>query len=188
MMCIYIAILYGIRDLFFATSSIVFKEVYGFSTSAFGPVFIACGLNTISEFLYLTYFSDRSLEKRAHIGKTIAPEDGLSFLVTLPGALNFPIGIFLHGWSVEKRFYWIVPQIGTVLAEFGYILVFKAIQTYLIDAFELYSASLIGANAVLRGTIGAVIPLSGLDLYNALGRPWRNCLLAFVALLFAPLS
>ncbi|KAF2230842.1 MFS general substrate transporter [Viridothelium virens] len=186
-MCVYIAILYGIIYLFFATFPIVFKEVYGFSTSASGLVFIACGIGTLSGLIYLGYFSDRSLKKRASFGVTITPEDRLHFLITIPGALTFPIGIFLYGWGVEEHIHWIVPQIGTALTGFGYILIFTAIQTYLIDAFEVYSASVIGANAVLRGVGGAFLPLSGLELYSALGWGWGNSLLAFVALSFAPL-
>ncbi|PNP51420.1 hypothetical protein THARTR1_07966 [Trichoderma harzianum] len=70
---------------------------------------------------------------------------------------------------------------------FGYILIFTAIQTYLIDAFEDHSASVNGANSALRGFAGALIPLSGLDLYRALGWGWGNSLLAFIALGLAPL-
>ena len=56
----------------------------------------------------------------------------------------------------------------------------------MIDAFEEYAASAIGANAVLRGTAGALLPLGGLNLYKALGWGWRNSLLGFIALTFAP--
>lgn len=66
-------------------------------------------------------------------------------------------------------------------------MIFVSIQTYLIDAFDIYAASVIGANAVLRGTAGALLPLAGLELYHKLGWGWGNSLLAFIALGFAPL-
>ena len=44
-----------------------------------------------------------------------------------------------------------------------------------------------GANVVLRGTAGALVPLSGLDMYNVLGWGWANSLLGFIALVFAPM-
>ncbi|SPQ19366.1 bd4982de-6014-488b-be5c-e37ab0f8e955 [Thermothielavioides terrestris] len=185
-MCSYVAVLYGILYLLFATYSFVFKEVYGFSTFAAGLVFITGGVGTLLGLLYTGRFSDRSLKKQAAAGKQVTPEHRLPLIITLPGALAFPLGLFIYGWSVEVRAHWIVPQLGTAVTGFGSILVFIGIQTYLIDAFEEYAASVIGANAVLRGTAGALIPLCGLNLYNVLGWGWGNSLLAFIALAFAP--
>ncbi|QYT00170.1 MFS transporter/cycloheximide resistance protein [Trichoderma simmonsii] len=185
--CIYICALYSIIYIFFSTFSIIFKEAYDFSTFEFGLVFIACGIGTLSGLAYLGYFSDKTLEKRARAGRVITPEDRLPFLVTVPGALSFSLGIFVYGWGVEKRVHWVVPQVGTAMTGFGYILIFTAVQTYLIDTFENHSASANGANAALRGLAGALIPLSGLDLYKTLGWGWGNSLLAFIALALAPL-
>ncbi|KAI3390836.1 hypothetical protein diail_8554 [Diaporthe ilicicola] len=186
-MCTYVAVLYGILYLLFATYSFVFKEVYGYSTFAAGLVFLAGGIGTLTGLLYIAKFSDRNLKKRAAAGKTVTPEDRLPLIITLPGALTFPIGLFLYGWTVEYKVHWIVPMIGTAITGFGSILIFVGIQTYLIDAFEGYAASVVGANAVLRGTAGALLPLSGLSLYDALGWGWGNSLLAFITLAFAPL-
>lgn len=185
-MCTYVAVLYGILYLLFATYSFVFKEVYGYSTFAAGLVFLAGGIGTLSGLAYIAKFSDRNLRKRAAAGKTVTPEDRLPLIITLPGALTFPMGLFLYGWTVEYEVHWIVPQIGTAITGFGSILIFVGIQTYLIDAFEGYAASVVGANAVLRGTAGALLPLSGLQLYEALGWGWGNSLLGFLTLAFAP--
>ena len=186
-MCMYVAILYGILYLLFATYSFVFREVYGFSTTATGLVFIPGGIGTLLGLFYVGSFSDRTLKNRAAAGKRITPEDRLPPIITLPGSLTFPIGLFVYGWSVEAHVHWIVPQIGTAITGFGSILIFIGIQTYLVDAFVEYAASVIGANAVLRGTAGALIPLGGLDMYNALGWGWGNSLLGLIALVFAPM-
>ncbi|KAI9666462.1 MAG: hypothetical protein M1821_004398 [Bathelium mastoideum] len=186
-MCTYVAILYGILYLLFTTYSFVFRDVYGFSTSATGLVFLAGGLGTLLGLFYVGSFSDRTLKNRAIAGQTVAPEDRLPAIIALPGSLTFPVGLIIYGWSAEKHVHWIVPQIGTAVTGFGSILIFVGIQTYLVDAFVEYAASVIGANALLRGTAGAFIPLGGLNLYVALGWGWGNTLLAFVALLFAPM-
>lgn len=186
-MCMYVAVLYGILYLLFATYSFVFREVYGFSTSAAGLVFIAGGIGTLLGLFYVGNFSDRTLKNRAAAGKRITPEDRLPPIITVPGSLAFPIGLFVYGWSVNAHVHWIVPQIGTAITGFGSILIFIGIQTYLVDAYVEYAASVIGANAVLRGTAGALIPLSGLDMYNTLGWGWGNSLLGFIALVFAPM-
>lgn len=171
-----------LRDILFC-----FGEVYGFSTSAAGLVFIAGGIGTLLGLFYVGNFSDRTLKNRAAAGKRITPEDRLPPIITVPGSLAFPIGLFVYGWSVEAHVHWIIPQIGTAITGFGSILIFIGIQTYLVDAFVEHAASVIGANAVLRGTAGALIPLGGLDMYNALGWGWGNSLLGFIALVFAPM-
>lgn len=178
--------IYALMYLFFATFSIIFKESYGFSTFQSGLVFIAIGLGTLSGLLYLACFSDRAVKERASAGKTATPEDRLPCLITVPGAVAFPLGIFIYGWGVEYHVPWAIPQFGTAMTGFGYILLFTGIQTYLIDAFEEYAASVNCANAILRGVAGALIPLGGLELYDKLGWGWGNSLLAFIALAFTP--
>ncbi|AEO58214.1 hypothetical protein MYCTH_2118654 [Thermothelomyces thermophilus ATCC 42464] len=189
-LCAYVAVLYGTLYLLFATYSFVFGTVYAFSPSAAGLVFLPGGAGTLLGLAYMARFSDRTIAKRAAAATATAtmatPEDRLPLVVTLPGALAFPAGLFLYGWSVECRVHWAVPLLGTAVTGFGSILVFVGIQTYLIDAFEKYAASAVGANTVLRGTVGALLPLSGLDLYHALGWGWGNSLLAFLALALAP--
>ncbi len=185
-LCTYVAVLYGTLYLLFATYSFVFKQVYGFSTLASGLVFFPGASGTLLGLLYTASLSDRRVKSRMAAGNVATPEDRLPLVITLPGALAFPIGLFLYGWTVEGRVHWIVPQIGTAVTGFGSILVFISIQTYLIDAFEEYAASAVGANAVLRGTVGALLPLSGLNLYDSLGWGWGNTLLGFIALGLAP--
>lgn len=186
-MCTYVAVLYGILYLLFSTYSFVFKGVYGFSTFDSGLVFLAGGLGTLMGLFYVGSLSDRTLKKRAAAGRTITPEDRLPLVITIPGSLTFPIGLFIYGWTAQAHVHWIVPQIGTAITGFGSILIFIGIQTYLVDTFTDYAASVIGANAVLRGMAGAFIPLGGLKLYDALGWGWGNSVLAFIALAFAPL-
>lgn len=60
------------------------------------------------------------------------------------------------------------------------------IQTYLVDAFITYAASVIAANTVIRSIFGGLLPLSGLAMYDKLGLGWGNSLLAFLALALVP--
>lgn len=41
--------------------------------------------------------------------------------------------------------------------------------------------------AVLRSLLGALLPLGGLEMYNALGLGWGNTLLGFIALGLIPI-
>ncbi|KAK8160709.1 major facilitator superfamily domain-containing protein [Phyllosticta citrichinensis] len=100
--------------------------------------------------------------------------------------LLLPAGLFIYGWSADKQVHWIVPMLGTAVASMGMIVVFICIQTYLVDTFTRYAASANAANTVLRCILGALLPLCGLDMYDAMGLGWGNTLLGFLALALAP--
>lgn len=58
----------------------------------------------------------------------------------------------------------------------------------LIDIFTVYAASALAGNTLLRSIVGAVLPLCGLQMYEALGLGWGNSLLAFIAIGMLPVS
>ena len=79
-----------------------------------------------------------------------------------------------------------MPVIGTGIMAIGIVLVWLALQAYIIDAFGIYAASAIAANAFIRSAMGAFIPLAGPPLYNAIGLGWgnsRKSLFLFLSLL-----
>jgi hypothetical protein len=61
------------------------------------------------------------------------------------------------------------------------------VQTYLIDAFTKYAASVTAAGTILRSLVSAVLPSAGQTLYDKLGIGWGNSLLGFLALAMAPI-
>ena len=60
------------------------------------------------------------------------------------------------------------------------------VMMYLVDAHSMYCASALASNTVMRYIAGAVLPLCGLDMYDALGLGWGNSLLGFIAIVFIP--
>jgi len=60
-------------------------------------------------------------------------------------------------------------------------------STYLIDAYTVYAASATAASTVFRSLLGALLPLAGNSMYNAMGVGWGTSLLGFIAVAFIPL-
>lgn len=77
-------------------------------------------------------------------------------------------------------------MIGSAIMSIGMIMITMCVQTYLIESFPTNAASVSAANTVLRSTVGALLPLAGLGLYDAIGLGWGNSLLGFLALVLAP--
>ncbi len=64
----------------------------------------------------------------------------------------------------------------------------QSIMNYLVDTFEIYAASALAANMVLRSFGGAFLPLAGEPMFATLGLGWGNSLLGFIAVVLAPVS
>ncbi|EKG16668.1 Major facilitator superfamily [Macrophomina phaseolina MS6] len=186
LMCMYIAIAYGIMYILFTTFTFVFEDQYGFDTSSAGLTFIGSGVGSLLGLFAVGSLSDRILKRKIAAGIEIRPEDRLPLVLTIPAGLSLPIGLFIYGWTADKQVHWIAPMIGTCITGFGMICILICIQTYLVDAFTQHAASVNAANAVLRSLLGALLPLCGLDMYDALGLGWGNTFLGFLALILAP--
>lgn len=49
---------------------------------------------------------------------------------------------------------------------------YVAIQTFLVDVYEPYSASALAAATFARGTVACIFPIVGFKLYVQLGYSW----------------
>ncbi|KIA75346.1 hypothetical protein HK57_00199 [Aspergillus ustus] len=187
LMSTYVAALYGLLYVLFTTFTMVFSEQYGFSAIGSGLAFLGGGVGMLFGLLYAASLSDRVIKAKLKLGQVPKPEDRLSLYLVLPGALTIPAGLFIYGWATDKHVHWIVAEIGNAVTGFGMIVIVMCVQTYLVDAFTVHAASATAANTVLRSLAGALLPLCGLGLYDAVGLGWGNSILAFIALAFAPI-
>ncbi|KAH8179487.1 major facilitator superfamily protein [Sarocladium implicatum] len=120
------------------------------------------------------------LKKKA--GNATAPEYRVPLMI--PGAILIPTGLLIYGWSAEKHYLWIVPDVGIAIFGCGIILNTQAMQAYVMDAFQQYVASASAASQFLRSIAGFAFPIFAPAMYHKIGYGWGNSLLAltFVAL------
>ncbi|KAI0169393.1 bicyclomycin resistance protein [Hypoxylon sp. FL1284] len=183
----YMAVTYGYLYLMFTTITEVFQQYYGFSTSTVGLAFLGLGVGSMCGIFLFSATSDRYIQRKAAQDKSgMKPEYRLPLLPV--GAIFIPAGLFIYGWTADYHVHWIVPIIGTAVVGIGNIVVFMAIQLYLVDTFTIYAASALACNTVVRSLAGAVLPLAGLPMYQKLGIGWGNSLLGFIAVALFPVS
>lgn len=173
--------------LLFTTFTFVFQENYGFDTDIVGLVYIGLSIGMFIGLAVLGVASDPLMKKLAakHNNGKVKPEYRLPLLMY--AGVFTPIGLFIYGWTAQYHIQWAVPLFGTMLVGVGMLAAFMCINTYLVDAYTLYAASAMAANTVLRSILGAVFPLFGLQMYNAMGLGWGNSLLAFISLALVPI-
>ncbi|KAI8965603.1 MFS general substrate transporter [Daldinia sp. FL1419] len=187
LMSLYVAITYGILYLLITTFSFVYTENYGFSEGDSGLTFLPAGIGMMIGVVGFGQLTDMMVQRNNRKGLVHKPEVRIAPVLTIPCGIALPIGLFIYGWTANFGVHWIVPMLGVLIFAAGLMGVMFCIQNYLLDTYPRYAASVTAAMAVLRSLLGALLPLGGLEMYNALGLGWGNSLLAFVSLALIPL-
>ncbi|GFZ43771.1 Uncharacterized MFS-type transporter [Saitozyma sp. JCM 24511] len=178
----YNAFAYGILYMLFASLDIIYAETRGW-----GPVpsslpilatlvgtLIAAGLN----FTYSEHYFGRYLD--THGGKA-RPEKRLPPMML--GAITFPIGFFIIGWTSSPSIHWFPGLVGLTLVGMSFLLIFQSGMNYLIDGYTKFAASAVAANTFQRSIFGAALPLVAQPLFDNLGVNWACTLLGCIAVL-----
>ncbi|CCF42611.1 major facilitator superfamily transporter [Colletotrichum higginsianum] len=169
LMALYVAIVYGILYLLITTFSFVYKDQYGFDEGTVGLTFLPAGIGMMIGIALFGALTDAIVLRNKARNIEHTPEARLSPVIAMPCAVVLPVGLFIYGWTAEKGVHFIVPMLGVVVFSIGLMGVMTCIQNYLLDSYPLYAASVTAALAVLRSLSGALLPLGGLEMYNALG-------------------
>ncbi|KAH0828296.1 putative transporter [Fonsecaea pedrosoi] len=182
----YMSLVYGLLYLLFTTITFVFEQQYGFSPQITGLAYLGIGIGFFLGAGVIAATSDRMVIKltKRNNGQ-FEPEMRMPLMIIF--ACFIPVSFFWYGWAADKKVHWIVPIIGMVPFSFGMMGVFLPIQTYLIDCYPTYAASAIAILTATRSLVGALLPLAGPPMYDALGLGWGNSLLGFVALACIPI-
>lgn len=138
-------------------------------------------LSTIVIFPIYFSYKKKSLATKG----LLAPEERLppAFI----GAVLLTIGFFWFAWTNSPSIHWMVSIAAGVPIGYGMIMVFLPILNYLIDAYTIYAASVLAANASLRSLFGAAFPLFTTYMYQNLGIHWATSVTAFLALACMPM-
>lgn len=185
---VYTAVTYALASLIFATLTEVMELSYpsSFSRGSVGLTFLSLAIGNLLAALFYGFTSDSYMKYRRTIeGEMCKPEARLVHL--LPAAVLLPVGFLLYGWTTDFRIQYIVPLIGTCAIGFSMVLSILPTETYLVDVYDIHSASAIAAGVILRATLGAVLPLIGPALYSGIGYGWGNSVLALIGGIFVPL-
>lgn len=182
---LFTAINYGYLFLLFTTFPSVFQKIYGFTTGTTGLAYLGIGIGMFIGLTIMGVISDRMLVSATKKNNGICkPEFRLPAMMY--GSFLLPAGLFWYGWSTQNHTHWIVPIIGTGCFGVGLLMTAMPVMTYLVDAFENWSASVMAANTVLRCLLGALVPLAGPRMYEDLDLGWGNSVLAFIACAMVP--
>ncbi|KAK4504643.1 hypothetical protein PRZ48_002604 [Zasmidium cellare] len=182
--CLYLSVAYAIFYIYFQAYPIIFQGTYGFTAGQEGLTFIPIGVGAfLSGGIYL--FWEHHLDKAR--SKSPPPawsqkEEYVRLPVACLGAPLFAISLFWLGWTARQGVHWIVPTLSALPFGIGFLLIFMALINYIVDAYEVFAASAMGAASCSRSIFGVVIPFAARPMYERLGIAWACSLLGFVSI------
>lgn len=142
-------------------------------------------LGQIFALLFFSLVIDKRYKKRlAKNDGYLQPEQRL--IASLMGSIFLPIGLFWFAWTTYPSIPWIVCMLGSGVFGFGEVSVFIALLNYIVDAYTIYAASALAANAVFRAVFAAVFPIFTPYMYTNLGTQWASSVPAFLGLACTP--
>lgn len=62
--------------------------------------------------------------------------------------------------------HWIVPTLSALPFGIGFLLIFMGELNYLVDAYEIYAASAMGAASCARSIFGVILPFAARPMYT----------------------
>ena len=91
--------------------------------------------------------------------------------------------MFWLGWTARPDIHWIVPVLSAIPFGAGFLLIFMALINYVVDAYEVFAASAMGATSASRSIVGVVMPFATKPLFTNLGIDWACTLLGILSAL-----
>lgn len=206
---LYNGYLYGLSFLFNGAFNLVFGESgYGFSTIGVGLSFlgfiIGVSIGPVVNIWQEHYYQKRIRNADKALAGSISANDNNTGTAeddrfrNIPEArvqlgkvagLLFPVSLFWFAWTSVPSYniHWIVPILATTLFGYSFYTLILMSYMYVEDSYVVFSASALAGVGLVRNLAGAGFPLFGEQMFENEGYNWAGTILAFLALLLAPI-
>jgi multidrug resistance protein len=185
LLSIYMAIIYGTLYLLFGAYPIVYQQHRHWSEGIGGLAFLGVGLGMVIAIPFFGWLNT-TYTKATQAADGRQPEPELRLPPAMVGAFAIPVGMFWFAWTNDTDIHWMASVAAGLPFGFGMVLVFLSITNYLVDAYTIFAASALAANAVLRSLFGAAFPLFTRQMFDRLGIHWASTIPAFLAVVCIP--
>lgn len=178
LVCGYVALIYALLYGFFFAYPAIFGELYGFKDDKVGLMYIPILIGATLGLGTTPYLERRYTLKSKN--RVLKPEERL--IGAMVGA-PFPcIALFILGATSYRHIIWVGPASSGIAFGYGMVLLYYALNNYILDTYAKYAASAMATKVFLRSAGGAAFPLFTTQMYHKLGLQWASWLLAFIAL------
>jgi hypothetical protein len=192
---IYLTLIYVLVFTFLDGFTFIFVDTYGFSPGLRGTSFAAIALGAISNTMTAPLFRWnylkrlKSAQENLNDNETessVSLDPEIRLLPAMLCAPLFPISLFWLGWS---NFASITPWSDLIAAGlFGFSLmgIFAASYQYVMDSYEMYSASALSSITFLRYVVAGGMVIADMPMYEGIGVHWTLTLMGCLSLVLVP--
>ncbi|WVQ84169.1 hypothetical protein IAT38_006316 [Cryptococcus sp. DSM 104549] len=185
---IYMSFVYSLLYMLFAAVPIIYGEMRGWSNVSTTLPFISVFIGILVGGMCIMLDMHRYAAKLRASGRESWPEQ--RFVPMGLGAIMLVIGFFWFAFTGPAQSSSAWPSIVALgFSMCGMVLIFECGIIYIIDMYGPFTNSAIAANTLMRSIVGGTFPLFTPAMVHNLGyqSTWAMTLLAFLALLMAPI-
>lgn len=155
----YNGFIYGVVYLFNESFPLVFgsEEGHGFDTGQTGLTFLGIAVGALIAACFYPLQERYYLRRVAENNGKGVPEARMG--QARFGAFLLPISLFWFAWTSYRSVHWIVPIIASSLFGAGIYIVILGVLNYVVDSYQVYSASALAGVILVRNTVGCIFPL-----------------------------
>lgn len=191
-MTLYLSVVYIVLFTFLVGWPYIFQDTYGISQGLGNIIFVAMAIGLQFNFLlvpivYRMTIKQVKLAESRGEGEQFNPEIRLWYAMLGP-AVSIPISLFWMGWTASPDISIWSPILAAGLFGFGVTGVFICAYMYVIDSYEIYSASALTFTALVRYVIAGGMTVVGIPFYENMGVHYTLTILACISclLVFVP--
>ncbi|KAF9632176.1 putative major facilitator superfamily transporter protein [Lasiodiplodia theobromae] len=179
---LYLSIIYIILFTFLDGYPYIYQETYGITQGLTNVIFVAMDAGVVSILVVVPFVYRHTAHKVK--AKQSTPEDRLWYAMVTAPAIS--ISLFWMGWTARPSISIWSPMIASFLFGYGTTGVFISTYMYIIDSYEMYSASALTLVAVVRYIAAGGMTVAGLPIYEGLGVAYTCTILACASAVMVP--
>lgn len=163
----------------------ILRYNYKFTPAMIGTAFLSFSVGSVLGLVVCNLFLDRIYKKFAAAGNAKpSPESRLPLLII--SSIVLPFVVVMYGWVAQLILPVWLMLLSVVLLGFSVILSMVPLMAYVVDAFNLFSASAMTAVLITRCLMGTFLPLVTVPLTDKVGYGLGFTILAAACLVLAP--
>ncbi|KAF2102140.1 MFS general substrate transporter, partial [Rhizodiscina lignyota] len=189
LVALYLTVIYIVLFTFFDGYEYIFADVHGTSVGITGLLFLGIGVGLVASMgpVPIIYrWAKRDLRKIEEEGGSKLPPEFRLWFAMLGGAVAIPVSLFWMGWTSYPSISIWSPLLASVLFGYGVLCIFISSYMYIIDVYEVYSASALASVTLIRYWAAGGMTVVGIPFYENMGVHWTLTILGAISALLVP--
>ncbi|KAJ5753388.1 uncharacterized protein N7511_007541 [Penicillium nucicola] len=185
LMSFYLTVIYIVLYTFLEGYSYVFSQPYGLSLGLTNLSWAGMLVGIILTTGTVPVVYSWTAKEYQKTGR-ILPETRLWYAM-LGGAPAVPISLFWMGWTCYSSVSLWSPLVASALFGYGIMAIFIVANMYIIDTYNIYSASALGFLVFTRYVVAGGMTIAGGPIYEAIGPHYTLTILGAISAAMAPI-